>query len=199
MRLLFEHGRFDAVDTAKTASAVACYALGLLGYTLTKTQVPTFYALGKTSTPVKASATAVGFKIAASFVFIALLPRLGLDAFLGLALSTSLAAWPNFALLARGLRRRVGSLASFGVTGTCLKMAGLSMLMGLAVAQAHAGLEAWIPGHGIPGEIARLGAAILLGVAILVAGVRALNLREGRLILDRLRRRRGKLGGDRER
>jgi len=194
VRLLFEHGRFDAHDTANTSAAVACYAIGLVGYTLTKTQVPTYYALGETRTPVKASATAVGFKIAASFVLIALLPRMGLPAFLGLALSTSLAAWLNCAFLARGLRRRVGGLASFGVLSTCFKMAGLSALMGLAVSWAYSALELWLPGPGLVGEVGRLGVAILFGMAFLTAGIRVLDLPEGRLVFDRLRlgRRTGK-------
>jgi putative peptidoglycan lipid II flippase len=185
VRLLFEHGEFSAEDTAKTAAAVLCYAVGLFAYTLTKTQVPTFYALGETRTPVIASATAVSFKIVANFLFIALLPRLGLDAFLGLALSTSLAAWLNFLLLGRALRGRVGSLARYAVVSTCLKMALLSILMGTAGVLLHRALESWLGGGAFVGEAARLAAAIVFSVAVLAVGVWALGLPEARALLER--------------
>lgn len=176
--LIFEHGRFTAADTARTASAVSCYALGLFAYSLTKTQVPAFYALGDTRTPVVASAVAVASKIAANFALLALLPAVGLEPFLGLALSTSLAAWINFAWLARALRRRVGPFGGQAVVGTSLKLAALSALMGLACAALHAWLERALPGGGFPGQAARLAGAILAGFAIFAAGSAALDLPE---------------------
>src|SRR5207253_7621724 len=46
VRLLFERGRFHAVDTEATAHALALYAIGLVGYTGVKVLAPAFYALG---------------------------------------------------------------------------------------------------------------------------------------------------------
>ena len=50
--LLFERGRFTPIDTAATAGAVVCYAIGLTGYSVVKIASPTFYALGDSRTPV---------------------------------------------------------------------------------------------------------------------------------------------------
>jgi putative peptidoglycan lipid II flippase len=188
VRLLFQHGRFDAEDSARTAAAVLCYALGLFAYAVTKIQVPTFYALGDTRTPVKASVTAVVLKIGANFLLIALLTRLGIDAFLGLALSTSLAAWINFGWLAAGLRRRLGAFEGERVISSCLTMLVLSLLMAVVAGLTHGALAGAFGGGGWIGEAARLGAAIVAAVAFLAAGIYALDLPESRVIFRRWQR-----------
>jgi putative peptidoglycan lipid II flippase len=187
VRVLFEHGRFGSEDTGRMASAVLCYSLGLFAYAATKIQVPTFYALGDTRTPVIGSSGAVALKIAANFVLIALLRRLGLDPFLGLALSTSLAAWVNFVWLDAGLRRRVGRLEGHGVATTYLRVLLLSGVMAAGVALAHWILEQWAGGGGLAGEIARLGLTIALGIGTIAAGGRALDLPDVRELFARRR------------
>ncbi len=185
VRLLFEHGQFDPDDTARTAGAVLCYSLGLFAYAVSKIQVPTFYALGDTRTPVLGSVTSVSAKIAANFLFIAVLRRLDFDPFLGLALATSLAAWINFGWLSIGLRRRLGPMREYGVISTCLKMLVLSALMGIVVAWVHAALEPLIGGAGTAAQIGRLGISIASGVLFLLLGLRALKLPEARALLGR--------------
>lgn len=187
--VLFEHGRFDGDDTRRTAGAVLCYALGLVAYALTKIQVPTYHALRDTRTPVLGSTTAVTAKIGTSILLIFLFRRLGVDPFLGLALSTSLAAWINFVWLAIGLRRRVGCLDGHRVVSTFTKMLLLSVVMGGVCSLGHLGMERWTGGGGFGGEIARLATAIAAGVACVVLGIRALDLPEGRGLLAQWRRR----------
>ncbi len=184
---LFERGAFTAGDTARTSAALMCYALGLYAYAVTKIQVPTFYALGETSTPVRASVGSVLTKIAANFAFLALLPKLGIDAFLGLALSTSVGAWINFAWLAGGLRKRIGGLSGQGVVAATLKMLALSLLMGLVVegTQRVLGLILY---DGTIERLLRLGLAILSGVLVVALVVPHLGLPETRGLYQRLRR-----------
>ena len=193
--VIFEHGEFTSFDTARTAAAAVCYGLGLYAYSVTKIQVPTFYALGETALPVKASATAVAFKIAASFALIALFPSMGLDPFLGLALSTSLAAWVNFALLSRGLKGRIGALSPASVVPTTLKVGGLSIAMGIVCHGFHGWLQRLVAGGGLFGEILRLGATIAVGLAIVIAGVYLMRIPEAIALLRRLGGERS--GGDR--
>jgi len=189
VRLLFEHGRFGGEDTRRTAATVLCYALGLFAYAVTKIQVPTFYALGDTRTPMLGSVTAVSAKIGANFLFIWLLRRLGVDPFLGLALSTSLAAWINFGWLGLGLRRHLGTLRGQRVGSTYGIMLLLSSVMGGATLFVHAGLERWLGGGGLVSEAARLMAAILAGMLVLLAGLRLANLPDTRFLFSFLRRR----------
>ncbi|MHC4429826.1 MAG: murein biosynthesis integral membrane protein MurJ [Planctomycetota bacterium] len=189
VRVLFEHGRFDGEDTRRTSAAVLCYALGLFAYAVTKIQVPTFYALGDTRTPVLASVASVAAKVATNFVLIFLLRRLAFDPFLGLALSTSLAAWVNAVWLGIGLRRRMGRLERHRLVSTHLKMLVLSILTGVLAALVHTGLERWTGGGGLLGDVARLGGAIACGVVCVAIGIRGLGLPEGRLLASILRRR----------
>jgi len=189
VRVIFERGAFTASDTLQTAAAVACYGIGLYAYSVTKIQVPTFYALGETRLPVIASATAVAVKIAASFALIAFLPSIGLQPFLGLALSTSLAAWINFAVLSWGLNLRVGSLRGHGVISMTLKVAMLAGVMAAACRATAAVLERVAGGGGLLGEILRLVTVIVLGLAIVFAGARAMRIREIDGLLARIKSR----------
>jgi putative peptidoglycan lipid II flippase len=187
VRVLFEHGRFTAASTVATASAVLCYALGLYAYAVTKIQVPTFYALGDTRLPVLASATAVTVKIAANFAFLALLPRLSIPPFLGLALSTSLAAWTNFFLLSGGLRRRIGRLEGLGVVSSSFKIAALSVVVGAGSFALLFALERVAGGGGLAGECARLLAVCAFGGAIALLLARLLGIPEGHALVERVR------------
>ena len=189
--LLFERGRFDAHDTAQTAAALLCYAFGLYAYSVTKIQVPTFYALDDTRRPVIASAVAVSTKVASSFLLLWLLPRFGVSAFLGLALSTSVAAWTNFGQLAIGLRRRLGSFADLGVLRTTAGVALVSTVMGVAVELGYRlSLEVAPPG-GTAFEAARIAVLIAGGVGVTAVGLHLAHVDEGRQLVDRLFRRAG--------
>jgi len=188
VRVLFQHGRFDAHATTQTAAAVLCYTAGLYAYAVTKIQVPTYYALGETRRPVAASAIAVTLKVGASLTLIAALPALGIDAFLGLALSTSIAAWTNFAILSGGLRWRLGSLREFAVASTTLRVAAVSALMGVACHFVHRLLESALGRASLAAEIVSLGSTVAIGIAIFVVAVRMLRVPEAQLLWDRLRR-----------
>jgi len=186
--VIFEHGRFDHASTLNTAAALLCYSLGLYAYAVTKIQVPTFYALGDTRVPVMASTTAVVAKLAANAAFVFTLPRFGINPFLGLALSTSVAAWTNFGILAWGLRKRAGSIAGHGVVRATAAMAVVSVAMGLGCHVAHAGLVQVVPGGGVAGEIARLAAAVAVGVVVAGGGALALRVPEARALASALSR-----------
>lgn len=196
IRLLFEHGRFEPNDTLQTAAALLCYAIGLHAYAATKIQVPTYYALGDTRLPVLASATAITLKIAANFALLAVLPRFGVPPFLALALSTSLAAWTNFAILGRGLRVRLGRFEGLGVGTVSAKMAGIALGMGVAVDVARRTLDTAAPGGGLAGEMVRLGALVVLGGVLTGAGAVAWRIPEATLILARARDRFARRGDD---
>ena len=189
IQLLFEHGRFTADDTLRTAAALLCYSLGLYAYAVTKIQVPTFYALGKTRVPVIASASAVSLKILANLVLFWLLPRMRIDPFLGLAFTTSLAAWTNFLLLSRGLRASIGKLRGHRVVESALKMAVVSGIMGLGAGTLHAALTRWVGAGGVGGEALRLSAAVAVGLGITAAGAHLLRVPEALGLATRVRAR----------
>jgi putative peptidoglycan lipid II flippase len=190
--LLFEHGKFTATDVSQTAAAAFCYVLGLFAYSVTKIQVPTFYALGQTRIPVLASATAVAFKIVTSLLLIRVLPGFGIPAFLGLAFSTSLAAWINFALLSRGLNKRLGSLAGHGLARTLFLLLLLALVMGGVCVVLYDLLASWIPGDGLLLQSLRLFPTVMIGGAIALGGAATMRIPEAQQILRGIvRRKRG--------
>jgi putative peptidoglycan lipid II flippase len=133
VRLIFERGSFTAFDTAATASALRCYAIGLLGYSVVRIVSPTFYALGRSRIPVMVSAGSVLVNVVFN---LALVQVLG---FRGLALGTALTALLNAALQLLLLRREIGGIDG----GTIAASFGRIALASMAMAGAAAGACGW--------------------------------------------------------
>lgn len=89
VRVLFERGVFNSLDSIKTAYALMVFALGLPAYMLTKTLSPFFYARGDTKTPVKIAVWGVCLNVFLAVIFMQFL------GYLGIALATSITVWVN--------------------------------------------------------------------------------------------------------
>ncbi len=98
--VLFQGGRFSAHDVTQTAQALTGYAIGLLGLIAVKILAPGFYARQDIKTPVKIATIALLTTQASNLVLVPLI------AHAGLAVSVSLGALANAAMLYAGLRRR---------------------------------------------------------------------------------------------
>jgi len=189
IQLLYQRGRFQASDTAAAAGALLCYTAGLFAYSVTKIQVPTFYALGETRIPVISSAVAVGTKVAANFALIPVFRRAGVPPFLALATTTSLAAWINLAILGWGTRVRLGSFSGLGVLGTILRMTVVSIAVAVSCRFAYNWLATVLPGPGFGPQLFRLLPVVLLGTLVTAGGALALGVPEARALAGRLARR----------
>jgi putative peptidoglycan lipid II flippase len=170
--MLFERGAFTARDTDATAAALMCYAIGLTGYSVVKVVSPTFYALHESRKPVMVSAASVLVNAALNIAFV---KRFG---YLGLAVGTSVTALLNASVLLGMLRRRLD-----GIEGTrLLAVFGRSLAASLAMAAAAYGIESslvqLLPGNSLPVQIARVGATITGGIAVMLAASWALGLHE---------------------
>ena len=122
---LFERGAFDHRATVMTAQALACYALGLLAFTVSKICSGGFYALRETRVPVR---LAVESLLANVVLSVALMWPLRLN---GLALAAALSNSLNAYRLLRALERRLGLPLLATVAGPWLRMAGASVLMAI--------------------------------------------------------------------
>jgi putative peptidoglycan lipid II flippase len=109
--VLFQGGRFGANDVAQTARALTGYAVGLLGLIAVKILAPGFYARQDIRTPVKIAVVAL---LTTQLSNLVLVPWL---AHAGLALSVSVGALANAAMLFIGLRNRGLYVPSPGWTG----------------------------------------------------------------------------------
>lgn len=126
IRIIFEHGRFNAYSTTITSNALFYYGFGLLSCCFIKILVNAFYAMQDTRTPVKTMAFAVGLNVILSLIFMRDL-KIG-----GLALASSLSATVNAGMLYFMLRKKVGSLDGRRVCSSFLKILSASLLMGAA-------------------------------------------------------------------
>ncbi|MDH4083221.1 MAG: murein biosynthesis integral membrane protein MurJ [Nitrospira sp.] len=104
VHLFFEHGTFTAQDTAETALAVLCYAVGLWAFGGVRIIVTAFYSLQDTRTPAISAAVALAANVLFSLVLMSFLGAAGL------ALATALAAMVNGGILVVVLNRRLGGI-----------------------------------------------------------------------------------------
>ena len=84
--VIYEHGRFTAEATERTAEALRFYAIGLAGYAAVKVLAPAFYAFDKRHLPMLVSLLSILINFALNW-FLTLHLKWGHQ---GLALSTSL-------------------------------------------------------------------------------------------------------------
>ncbi len=161
--LLFQHGSFTAADTARTAQVLYCYLIGILPYGLVYTFTRAFYALGRTSYPLIASAGAV----AANIVFdLLLVGPLGAR---GLALATSISGITNAAILFFALVGRIEPLHETAVSLVKIVL-GCSLLYGVVL-----GVGLGLAGWNLPGFVFT---AIAVGAVVYALYVKVSGLGE---------------------
>ena len=159
VHLFFEHGTFTAHDTAETAMAVLCYAVGLWAFGGVRIIVAAFYSLQDTKTPAIAAAVAVAANIVFSLL---LMSSLGAS---GLALATALAGMVNGGILVAVLNRRLGGVE----WGTVGRSAGRVMVACIPLVLAClwvAGAQVWT--H--EGEWAAKSVMLAVAIGLSVSG-----------------------------
>ena len=117
IRLIYQGGRFQAVDTEMTSWALTAYSVGLAGYAAIKVLSPSFYALDDARTPMYVSLASVAVHAPTSFGMMYLLSTVGVSperpdgyGHVGVALATSTVALVNFVALTFFMRRRINRL-----------------------------------------------------------------------------------------
>jgi putative peptidoglycan lipid II flippase len=110
--LLFQTGRFDAGDTRWLWYLLMGSAVGLVAGTLGRLYASSFYALQDARTPLAFATIRVVLSAILAYISVRYLPGwLGIPSYLGtvgITATTGLAAWLEYLLLRRALRRRLG-------------------------------------------------------------------------------------------
>jgi putative peptidoglycan lipid II flippase len=183
VQLLLERGRFLRADTIATASAVQCYAIGLVGYSAARIATPVFYALRKARLAVLLSTITIAVNLALSLI---LVRSIG---FRGLALATALAAIVNGVLSLALLRRQVGRMGGVRLAMTFLKIAAASGVMALVVTLAMRVVAGLAPGPGTGLQLLRLMVTIGSGLVAVAVSAKLLRLSEFDEVIERVRER----------
>jgi putative peptidoglycan lipid II flippase len=143
VHLFFEHGTFTAQDTAETALAVLCYAVGLWAFGGVRIIVTAFYSLQDTRTPAISAAVALAANVLFSLILMSFLGAAGL------ALATALAAMVNGLVLVVVLNRRLGGVdwASVGRSSLRVLLACIPLVIAcwwVAEAQVWTRSAEWV-------------------------------------------------------
>ena len=165
--LIFQRGQFTNESMLQTAAALKFYAVGLVAYSSIKVLAPAFYALNQRNMPMLVSF----FSIATNYLlnqFFTFHLHFGHR---GLALSTSIVAIINFAILYAMMTRHIGGLE----TRALFKNLGKLLLASVPLALVCLAAQSWL--FADLGHMAFLPKAVaVLTVIALAAGVFGLSV-----------------------
>ncbi len=186
--VLYQHGRFNAYQTAEAAGALRFYAIGLCGYAALKILVNAFYAVDRRKTPMLVSFMAVALNLLFNWIF-----TFGLGwGHRGLAFSTGCVASLNFLVLYGLMRRRLKRLETRRMLATLAKVAVASAaLAAVCWVSQHWLLAEWAT-QGFISKLASLLVTVAVGVMVFVGCGVALHIDELHALRDALRRRLGR-------
>jgi putative peptidoglycan lipid II flippase len=158
IRVLFEHGKFEAEDTARAAGALAAFSVGLPAFMLVKALTPGFFAREDTRTPLHTAIVSIAVNVALNAVFVLATPF----GAVGIALSSSISGWLNVVLLAVALRRRKHWQPDARLVSRTWRIAAASIGMSAALWFGLMALKAQLAHPNVTG-VAALAAVIALG------------------------------------
>ena len=159
VHLFFEHGTFTAADTAATALAVLCYAVGLWAFAAVRIIVAAFYSLHDTKTPAWTAVAAVTANLVLSLILMGPLRHAGL------ALATALSGMVNAVVLIALLNRRLGGVEWAFVARSAGRVV-LATLSVVLVCVWVSGLEVWTR----PGGWTAKSVMLIVGIGLSVTG-----------------------------
>lgn len=170
--LIYQRGKFSFADTVYAAGALKFYAVGLVAYSGIKVLAPAFYALDKRNLPMLVSF----FSIITNCLLNLLITFYFGMGIRGLALSTSIVAIINFAILYFMMARHTSGLESRALLLNLGKLFLASVPMALVCVAAQYWFSTRLEHMAlIPKLVAVLGtisvAAAVFGVAVAFMGI----------------------------
>lgn len=185
VRLIYEGGRFQAVDTDMTAWALSAYSIGLAGYAAIKVLSPSFYALDDARTPMYISIASVAVHAPTSFGMMYLLSTVGVSperpdgyGHVGVALATSTVAIVNFIALTFFMRRRIRRLNGRDIITSFAKIVVASAVMSALAYGSYVILHGRFGGAGFPFRLLEAFVPITIGGLTFVGVAKILRVSE---------------------
>jgi putative peptidoglycan lipid II flippase len=174
--LLYQHGNFDAYDTAQTALALRYYLLGLTFAAIDLPLVFAFYARKDTLTPALVGVLGV---IVYLIVALSLIRPLGM---IGLILANSTQLTVHALTMLDLLERRTGGLGRYRITPLAIKTLFASLVMGGMTYLVLSGLQTVHDVDTLVGKLVIVGGAGSVGLATYLGMIALLRVEEARLI-----------------
>lgn len=173
--LFFEHGKFTADDTVRTATILAGYASGVWAYSLTHVLTRAFHARRDAKTPLYISLAMVALNFVLNCTLIWPLGAVGL------AVSTAISGSCQTLLLMVSLHRRGVRAIDGVVAGSWGRTVGLTAVMSVVVWLA----TRWLPGDGTLGAAVATGVGVAVGAVVVIGGAWAIGAPEAKWLLRR--------------
>lgn len=172
--LIYQYGRFTAIDTRQTALALACNAIGLTAYSAVRVLAPSFYALRETRIPMMASLLSILTNYAVAKITVDYL-KIGHK---GLALSISAVSIVNFALLFFFMRRRLSGIEGRSLFGTFAKVTAAAAVMGGVCWLISHLIENYLGLNSVFARLLNVGVSVFVGVAVFTLVARLFKVGE---------------------
>ncbi len=180
--MLYQRGKFSALDTQMTAWALLWYAAGMIGHSIMEVLTRAFYARQDTKTPVLIGAAAMSLNVVFSFAFSAWFGQIGWLPLGGLALANSLATALEATALFIVMRKHLNGIEGRYLLDGGLRIGAAALGMVIALAawmQIMAGQNRWLLALG----------GIAAGGLVYAVGVVILKIPEIRAVVQAVRRR----------
>jgi putative peptidoglycan lipid II flippase len=142
---LFLYRKTTSLDIEMSAYALAAVAFGLTAFMLIKVLAPGYYSRQDMRTPVRIGIIAIVANMLLSVALVIPLHMYWRLGHVGLALATSLAAWINAGLLARGLLQVGVFRPQPGWGRFALQLAGATIAMGAVLILLDPATAQWLP------------------------------------------------------
>lgn len=182
VRGVFQHGAFTATDTMGAAGALAAFSVGVPAYVLIKVLTPGFYARQDTRTPVRLAVVSMLVNLAGNLLSVLVLNA----GYVGIALSTAVAAWVNVLLLYAALHRRDHLQLDARFKAKAVRIIGASAAMGVTLFFLNPWLDPYMGGgwqERVTALVALCGiGGAVYGVAVLLLGGASLKELRGQLV-----------------
>ncbi|NDC56855.1 MAG: lipid II flippase MurJ, partial [Alphaproteobacteria bacterium] len=164
IQTLFERGAFTRLDTAATAQALACYAMGVPAFLLVKIFSTVFFAHHNTATPMRIALLAIAANIGLSLSLPLVLGSKGL------ALAAGLATWINAAMLFIALKKNNWVFADDGLRMRLPKLLACALTLAAVIVALKWLLNGFFTNTSLWHEMAGLG-LLLAGSALAFLGL----------------------------
>jgi putative peptidoglycan lipid II flippase len=186
VRLLFEHGSFDAVATEHTALALMFYSVGLFAFAGSRILAFAFYSMKNTKLPVAVAACAMVANVIFSVALMGPM-RQG-----GLALASSMSSALNMVVLWIFLEKKIGGFGLRSIVTAGMRTGVLSIVMGVVVYVLAIMCERVTGVTTFPGRLLQVVIPVSGGIVFYFGAAFAMGLEEASQIRSLLKRGRDK-------
>ncbi len=178
--VIYEHGNFTATDATKTAMALSCYSVGMIGFSINEILSKAFFSQKNSKTPMYNAIISMVFNIIFAYL---LSSRLGIN---GLALATAGGSVTNAILNYISMRRKSTKLFSKSDIVSIIKTIISTIIMAICVFVTYKSLANYVNADTLGWLICCLASgvvgAITYGVSCLLLGVDEIKM----LVKERL-------------